>query len=469
MKKILSVLIVLTGFITNAQEEFGDGIYAVFKTSKGEIIAKLEHEKAPMTVANFVALAEGEMSFNDVEITEPYFDGLTFHRVIKDFMIQGGDPSGTGSGGPGYKFPDEFDTSLYHTGPGVLSMANSGPNTNGSQFFITHKATPWLNGKHSVFGRVVKGQEVVDAIEQGDVMESVKIVRVGKEARKFKASKVFNEKVASAEEDKKEKLESRKKAFKEKWMETYPGMAQTESGLMYMHTTIGNGDTPKPGDQIQIHYTGYKEDGTKFESSHDRQNQLMLIMGKGQMLKGWEEAFAMMKPGGVMKIVLPPWLGFGAQGKGSIPPNAELIFDLELIDVVDIEAEMKEKNEAFKEKILLEYPNATQTKSGLMYEIIEEGNGSNPIPGQQVEVHYTGYLLDGTKFDSSRDRDQTFTFPLGQSKVIKGWDEGIQYCKVGGKIKLIIPYWLAYGEQGRPPTIPGKSHLIFDVEVIGVK
>jgi peptidyl-prolyl cis-trans isomerase A (cyclophilin A) len=469
MKKLLFTLAILINFISTSQEEFGDGIYAVFSTTKGEIVVQLEYQKVPLTVGNFVALAEGDHSYGEIKITKPFYDGLKFHRVIADFMIQGGDPQGNGSGGPGYKFSDEFDSSLVHSGPGVLSMANSGANTNGSQFFITHKATPWLNMKHSVFGNVVKGQDVVDSIAQGDVLETLKIVRIGKEAKKFNGTKVFNEMLANVDKDQKEEINNRKSTFKEKWIKKYPDMQQTESGLMYQHTVVGEGDAPVEGNMMQIQYIGYLEDGTQFESSYDRPDELQLPLVKGQILEGWYEAFLLMKTGGKLKIVLPPWLGFGNQAKGQIPPNAHLIFDFELIKITDPEEEMKEDEKTFKAEMSLKYPESAGTKSGLLYQMTEEGNGSLPKAGQEVEVHYTGYLLDGSKFDSSVDRGQTFKFTLGQGMVIKGWDEGIQLCKVGGKIKLIIPYWLAYGAQGRPPQIPQKAHLIFDVEVIAVK
>lgn len=177
-----------------------DGLYAKITTNRGEILIRLHYDKVPLTVANFVALSEGDMPNNARAAGTPYYDGLKFHRVIsinngdqQDFMIQGGDPQGSGMGGPGYQFRDEFDQSLIHDGPGVLSMANAGPGTNGSQFFITLVATPWLNGRHSVFGKVIEGQEVVSATLQGDEMKRVEIIRVGEEAKNFDALKTFND------------------------------------------------------------------------------------------------------------------------------------------------------------------------------------------------------------------------------------------------------------------------------------
>lgn len=177
---------------TNTTNDNNDHMYAIFNTNKGEIKIELAYEVTPLTVANFVALAEGDMPNPYAEVGVPYYDGLTFHRVMANFMIQGGDPLGTGSGNPGYSFKDEF-TYLKHDRPGTFSMANSGPGTNGSQFFITHKDTPWLDGKHTVFGYVVKGQDVVNLIEKGDIIEHVEIVRVGQGAEDFNAMEVFEE------------------------------------------------------------------------------------------------------------------------------------------------------------------------------------------------------------------------------------------------------------------------------------
>jgi len=191
-KSLSFILIVLVLSVSSvvaqesaAEESLADGIYAKIITNKGDILLKLEYEKAPLTVCNFVGLAEGTMN-TDTRKGKPFYDGLILHRVISNFMIQGGCPLGKGHGGPGYKFPDEIDQTLKHTGPGILSMANAGRGTNGSQFFITHKATPWLNGKHTVFGNVVSGMDVVNQIAKGDVMKKVEIIRKGIAAKSFK-------------------------------------------------------------------------------------------------------------------------------------------------------------------------------------------------------------------------------------------------------------------------------------------
>jgi len=207
MRKALFILFALVLPLSGAfaqltkkqMKKLPDGLYANITTGKGDILVFLEFQKTPLTVASFIGLAEGEIENTAKEAGVRYYDEILFHRVINDFMIQGGDPTGTGRGGPGYRFKDEFHSDLRHTGPGILSMANAGPFTNGSQFFITHKETPWLDGKHSVFGNVVSGQEVVDAIEQGDQIVSIQIIRNGKQAKQFNAVEVFNASVEAGD------------------------------------------------------------------------------------------------------------------------------------------------------------------------------------------------------------------------------------------------------------------------------
>lgn len=322
-----------------------DGLYAQITTNKGEIVLKLDDKKAPMTVANFVALAEGNTKILDKQIQSPFYNGLKFHRVIKNFMIQGGCPLGTGSGDPGYKFYDEFHPDLKHSGPGILSMANSGPETNGSQFFITHTQTPWLDGKHSVFGKVIKGQQVVDSIAQNDVMNSVNIIRVGKGYRSYNATEVFNKEysaIKAVEDEKKAKMAkiaamspSEYKTFMlGEVQKKYPTAKQTESGLVVIIEKEGEGAKPVAGNMLSVHYIGSFMDGTPFDSSRDRGVPMDFKYKEQSMIPGFEEGIAMLGKGGKGKFIIPYYAAYGAQGRpGAIPPYSDLVFDLEMMDI----------------------------------------------------------------------------------------------------------------------------------------
>jgi peptidyl-prolyl cis-trans isomerase A (cyclophilin A) len=307
-----------------------DGLYAKFNTTKGEILVNLEFEKAPGTVGNFVALAEGNMENKVKPQGTPYYDGLKFHRVIPDFMIQGGCPLGTGTGDPGYKFADEFHPDLKHDGPGVLSMANSGPGTNGSQFFITHIATDWLDGNHTVFGKVVEGQDVVDAIAQGDKIETLEIVRVGAEAKAYNAIEAFR----SFDGERARKLEEAKQKAEAELDKLAAGFDKTESGLRYKVIQKGDGKKANKADQVSVHYKGQLADGTVFDSSYKRNQPLDFQVGVGQVISGWDEGIQLLNVGDKARFVIPSHLGYGSRGAGgAIPPNATLIFDVELMDV----------------------------------------------------------------------------------------------------------------------------------------
>ncbi len=341
------------------------GIYATIETEKGNIVILFDHKKVPMTVANFVGLAEGKMENTAKPLGVPYYDSIKFHRVItkgngdpQDFMVQGGDPTGTGTSGPGYSFPDEIDPSLKHDVPGIISMANSGPGTNGSQFFITVVPTPWLDGKHTVFGRVVAGMDVVNSLKTNDMMKKVRIERVGAEAQAFKVDKAS--------------------------------------------------------------FEGYKVKAqSKMEEMQKLERAKMEEMMKEMQRKNQEAA--------------------------------------------------KTDEPAFRAEMKKLYPTATFTASGLAYIIEKQGTGERAKAGNTVSVHYHGAFTNGSKFDASYDRNEPITFQLGQGMVIPGWEEGIALLNKGAKAKLIIPYWLAYGVDGRAPVIPAKSTLIFDTEMVDIK
>ena len=307
-----------------------NGIYAKFTTSKGEILVQLEHEKTPGTVGNFVALSEGNLENDVKQQGTPYYDGLKFHRVIPDFMVQGGCPQGSGTGNPGYKFDDEFHSDLKHDAPGKLAMANSGPATNGSQFYITHVPTPWLDGKHTVFGSVIEGQDIVDAIAQGDELSSVEIVRVGAEAETFNAVEAFR-----TFEGSREKRDADEKAKQKELLDSVAiGYEETKSGLRYQILQKGTGKQATKGAGVSVHYKGQLLDGTVFDSSYKRKDPIDFNVGLGQVIAGWDEGILLLQVGDKARFVIPSNLAYGAAGAGGvIPPDATLIFDVELMGV----------------------------------------------------------------------------------------------------------------------------------------
>ena len=335
MNAILLGLALLVGTQFNNNDNksnLEDGMYAKINTTKGKILIQLEYEKTPLTVANFVALAEGTMENKKKDLGTSYYDGLKFHRVIADFMVQGGCPEGSGMGDPGYKFADEFHPELKHDKGGILSMANSGPGTNGSQFFITHKETPWLDGKHTVFGYVVKGMDVVNSIAQDDVMNSVTIIREGESAKSFDAPSIFKSAQADIEKANAEKAIKAAEAAKK----LTEGATLTSSGLAYFMIKEGEGEHATAGKTVSVHYTGKLTDGTKFDSSHDRNAPIEFPLGAGRVIPGWDEGIALLKVGGKATFIIPPNLAYGARGAGGvIPPNATLIFEVELLDILE--------------------------------------------------------------------------------------------------------------------------------------
>jgi peptidylprolyl isomerase len=310
-------------------KDLPDGLFAEITTNRGVIVMSLAYDKAPMTVSSFVGLAEGTIKANG-QTGKRYFDGLTFHRVVAGFVIQGGDPKGDGSGGPGYQFPNEVRSDLKHDSPGVVAMANAGPNTNGSQFYITLAPTPNLDGGYSVFGKVVQGMDVVQKVQQGDVMKTVRIIRVGAPATAFVVTqKSFDDLVAKATaavaDAGKKAREAALTDIRKKW----PNLTTTRSGLMYEILTKGAGASPLKTSTVSVKYTGTLLDGTVFDTTDNRG---AASFRTDQVIPGWTEALLAMKKGEKRRLVIPPELGYGERGyPGVIPGNSFLVFEVELL------------------------------------------------------------------------------------------------------------------------------------------
>lgn len=308
-----------------------DGVFAIMETSKGPIILELFYEKTPLTVTNFVGLAEGTL---DAAKGKNFYDGLTFHRVIADFMIQGGDPEGTGRGGPGYRFADECFDDLTFDAPGYLAMANAGPGTNGSQFFITHVPTDWLNGKHTIFGKVVnaESQDVVNKVEQGDKIEKLTIVRQGEKAEKFTATQDDFDKLA--ESAKVRAAEAKKAANAKKIAEVeakFPGFNKESNGIYWKTTKEGIGNKIGSRKNVACDYKGYLVNGMVFDQSKGR-GPLEFVTASGQMIPGFDIMVQDMKKGEKRTVVLPSDLAYGDQGyPGVIPGGAYIAFDIEVV------------------------------------------------------------------------------------------------------------------------------------------
>ena len=313
-----------------------EGIYATIETNKGNITVELFYQKAPITVANFISLAEGNNPFMTIEKLKgkPFFDGLKFHRVIADFMIQGGDPDGTGAGGPGYAFKDEITDSKFDKG-GILAMANAGPATNGSQFFITHKETSWLNGKHTIYGQVTQGMPIVNSIAQNDVITKITITRKGAAAKKFDAVKVFSDYYKNKDAEEKLKIEKEEKeraVANANALKEFANGKTTASGIKYIVLKEGTGAVPTTTNNIKVHYTGSFVNGTVFDSSVQRGEPIDFNLN--QVIPGWTEAVQLMKEGSKYKFYIPYNLAYGERGyPGGIPPKSDLIFEIELIKI----------------------------------------------------------------------------------------------------------------------------------------
>jgi len=329
MRKLLVLFPLL--FSTFAIANLDNGIYAHLTTNKGEITVELAYKKAPLTVTNFIALSEGTKTSNK-DLGTPFYDGLTFHRVIDEFMIQGGDPKGNGTGGPGYMFADEL-TDLIHDKPGVLSMANSGPNTNGSQFFITHVPTPWLDGKHSVFGSVVEGMDVVNLIKQGDILETVRIERVGEDANQFVANEdSFNELISKANVKILASLKHRQKDFESYVTSAYPGASENELGYFTRVNKHGDGVFPKNGQIVSVDIALKANSGDVMRSAG---SPIPFTLGNGEIISIIETNIQEMTISEERTVIATYESVFGDAPSGNIPQDAFIIFELILLAAED--------------------------------------------------------------------------------------------------------------------------------------
>ncbi|MBQ6566357.1 MAG: peptidylprolyl isomerase [Treponema sp.] len=340
-RSILTVLLAATILMTGSCKSMDpekvlkgkEGLFANISTYRGDILVELYYKDAPLTVTNFVGLAEGTL---DASKGKHFYKGLKFHRVIADFMIQGGDPRGNGTGGPGYSFPDEISGKYTFDGPGVLAMANrgKGTNSNGSQFFITHVPTAWLNGNHTIFGHVVdkESQKVVDGIKQGDVIKDITIYRKGAEAEAFKATQAdwdarLKACVARNQAEKEKAFASQIAAIEK----NFPGFKKDANGIYFKTTKEGIGSKCGKGKDVSTEYKGYLVDGTVFDKSAGR-GPLDFTTGAGQMIPGFDLMVQDMKVGEKRSFVLPPDQAYGERGAGDvIPGNTYIAFDVELV------------------------------------------------------------------------------------------------------------------------------------------
>lgn len=353
-------LILMVSCKENKYPDLKDGLYADITTDKGNILIQLEYENAPITVANFVSLAEGTNPYVSQQFRQkPFYDGLIFHRVVPDYIIQGGDPQGTGAGGPGYQFEDEFPTDkngdliLTHSKKGILSMANGGFDTNGSQFFITQRPTPNLDGVHSVFGSTVEGQHVVDSIQEGDNINRIEIIRVGDNSKKFNAPRIFGNyfKELEKEAEIKDKLAKKAKVDFLQLVETYKANADSlDSGLKIYYINDKEDSKPKNGSLVNVFYSGYFTTGELFTTNKKEVAALYLkydprLEARGgyspremdyspdaELIPGFKEGLQKMNIGDKVMLFIPSHLAYGSEGKGPIPPDTDLIFELEIVE-----------------------------------------------------------------------------------------------------------------------------------------
>jgi FKBP-type peptidyl-prolyl cis-trans isomerase/cyclophilin family peptidyl-prolyl cis-trans isomerase len=478
------------------------GLYPRVKleTSLGNIVVELNGEKAPISTQNFIRYAE-----------EGFYNGTIFHRVMKTFMIQGGGftPDLTQKReGLHEPIKNEWQNGLKNE-RGTIAMARTGePDSATAQFFInvvnngkgaqsdldTPRPSPKGPAAYAVFGRVVEGMDVVDKIKDVPVQTSskypspqpvvpvepvvIKSVTLISEYDRAKVDQLAGEQVKKAQEEQAKAEQEKEKAVQELVAkveaETGKKLQKTPTGLMYVMLAEGEGAAPKNGESVSMLFTASLPDGKVWDSATDRSKPHMRPLNPRETLPGLVEGLALMKPGGKAKFIIPPELGYGPRGRvdKGIAPNSTLIFDVELLGVQSAE-QMKAAGEKQLQDFIAKTEAETgkkfeKTASGLMYLKLTEGKGPAVTPTSKIQAHYTGWLVDGTKFDSSVDRAQPIPVDIAKGGVIPGWIEGLKLMKLGDKWKFVIPPNLAYGDRGSGP-IPPNSTLVFDIEVVDVK
>ena len=332
----------------NQYNELEDGVYAEINTSLGTMLIQLNYKETPVTVANFIALSKGTHPDVKQDFKEKkFYNGLIFHRVMDKFMIQGGCPLGNGSGNPGYTFDDEINPNLKHDKAGILSMANSGPATNGSQFFITEVPTPWLDGKHTVFGQVISGIEIQDKIsnvktaianrpENDVIINSVNIIKIGESANNFDEVSVWINEEPKLENRRIEIEKAKREELTKQLDKLSKGYTTTNSGLKYKILVSTKNKKAVNGNNVKVHYTGKLMDGNIFDSSLRRNLPFEFKIGEGRVIRGWEEALQILRVGEKASFIIPSNLAYGPRGAGGvIPPNATLIFEIELLEITN--------------------------------------------------------------------------------------------------------------------------------------
>lgn len=474
--------------LAQADERFA---YVRMDTSLGELIFELDRERAPISVANFAAYVD-----------EGFYDGLMFHRVLGDMMAQAGgfEPGLVHRAPTRAPIRNESDNGLQNAIGSLAMVRGSDPHDATSQFFINLADNPQLDKQgeggwgYAVFGKVIGGMDTLFAIRGAEVESDA---RVDKDTPAAPVTPIVIHKAVqvpatacadhiaqarSAERDvvevpdvrvavarARETQDDEILAFVNALNLDVDSLQYEPNGLGSIVLTRGSGKQPSRADRVSVHYTGYLLDGSVFDSSRERGEPS--VFGLNKVIKGWSQGVGQMQVGERRLLVIPPSMGYGSKGiDGVIPPDATLAFDVELLDITDYTSMEAGKKQLERVSDLFAADGVT-TPSGLFYVDEVVGEGATPQRSDRVQVHYTGWLVDGTRFDGSRTgRNGLEGKPLkfGVTGVIKGWTEALLSMNVGTKRWVVIPGDLAYGPTGRGRQIPKNAVLVFEMELLDI-